>query len=159
MNITNRFGTRTRKILKFVLFAGIVCGLGEFSDPLSSIYLICTTLVVLATAFQNVSSNHSVSRYLFFANVIFIQLSTYSYLSSQSWWFSFFGTEFVISVFIGIVVILAVNLVAILIVGSVVYGNLERYSEEMDKRKMEVMDDPYGDKHAQKILKETNSDP
>lgn len=55
-------------------------------------------------------------------------------------------------------VCLIVYAVTYLVVGSIIYGNLGEFSREIEKRRVKKSRDPYGDRHAYRILNQDDSD-
>lgn len=41
-----------------------------------------------------------------------------------------------------------------LAIGAIIYGSLDEFSNILEKRKQEKISDPYGDKHAERILED-----
>lgn len=140
-------------ILRFFAYALIATVAVNFLENSYALaYYIVTLAVVSFTAYLIVSESRTVSLFVIGLNVLFVQLSTYQYLSSTEFWFSFYGTELVLSVVTGLVALIAVNFIMMMIMGSIVYGDLGTYSDAMERRKMDRHEDPYGDDHAQRIL-------
>jgi hypothetical protein len=142
-------------VVRFVIY--ILIGFLAFRYFESSnrlIYYGITFSVLIYTAYKVVSKNGKISLFIIGVNILFVQLSTYEYLSSTEFWFSFYGIQAVLSVFLGLFIAFLSNIVIILIIGSIVYGDLKTYADELEKRRRDEHEDPFGDDHAERILNE-----
>lgn len=81
-----------------------------------------------------------------------VALGLYTYLSSSGIWFDFYGTQVVLVLILSILVWILASAISDLIVGSIIFGDIGTYTDEMEKNRMKNHSDPYGDKHAQDIL-------
>lgn len=143
-------------ILRMALYAVIGTAAIRFLDGSTKIaYYFITMVVVFITAYLVVSERRNVSLFVIGTNILFVHLSTYQYLSSSEIWFSFYGVEILVSLLVGMLGLFFFNLIGVMIVGSTMYGDLKKYSEELEKRRLERHEDPFGDDHAQRILNES----
>lgn len=151
---TKRFlSSRFLRVVLYVIIATVAIRFLDSSTKIA--YYFMMMVVVFLTAYLVVSERRNVSLFILGTNILFVQLSTYQYLSSSELWFSFYGTEILVSLFLGMLGLFLFNLIGVMIVGSTIYGDLKTYSEELEKRRVENHEDPFGDEHAQQILNES----
>lgn len=144
--------SRIKTIVRYVAILAVTVSSFPVALYLPDTFLyVYALLLVLWRGYEVVSDNgHSgVSSLASFAGVA---LGLYTYLSSLDIWFNFYGTQVVLILILSILVWVLASAISDLIVGSIIFGDLGTYTNEMKKNRMESHSDPYGDKHAQDIL-------
>lgn len=155
MSTENKSGLKSDLpwLAAYVLIAATAINFLQTSYDLA--YHTVTFCIVAFTGYLIVSEERKTSLFVIALNVLFIQLSTYKYLTGTDFWFSFYGAELLLSVVAGLVVLMVANFIMMLVMGSAVYGDLGTYSDVLEKRRMDQHEDPYGDDHAQRILNDS----
>jgi hypothetical protein len=115
-------------------------------------YFGIALVMAIAVIYGMVEENSEFSKTSLVMYIWFVQLSTYIYMSSTSYWFEFYNLEILLSVVIGIFVLLVTQIIGMLVIGTSIYGGMEGFNNHMRKKRMERIGDEYGDKHAQKFL-------
>lgn len=90
----------------------------------------------------------------FVASVVGTMYAVTTYLAQSFFWFNFYGVEYILVFVVGSIVWLIGTMVSNLVIGSIVFGNLGSYLNYMKREHTDNHSDPFGDKHAQKILNE-----
>lgn len=153
MSKTNDTVALFGKVVRLVMFGILIYSSIALLNQLPYIaYAGAMVLILCVVGYKMVKETETVSFRLLVLNFLSVQLCTFILLSDLSLWSSFYGLEIVLSVFAGIIAWLVVDIIGVTILGSVLYGSLSRFSDELQKRNASKQPDPYGDKHAQRIL-------
>lgn len=144
----NGVNYRVARLSLYALITAMSVGLLQSSYEL--VYYAIAFCVVAFTGYLFVRDDKMIPQLVVGSNILFVQISTYKYLTDTD--FSFYGLELIFSIVVGILLLITVNFVMTIVMVPIIYGDFTTYSDVLEERKMSQNEDPYGDEHAQEIL-------
>lgn len=141
---------RVARLSLYALITAMSVGLLQSSYDL--VYYAIAFCVVGFTGYLFVRDDKMIPQLVVGSNILFVQISTYNYLTETDLSFSFYGLELIFSILVGILLLITVNFVMAIVMVPIMYGDFATYSDVLEERKMSQNEDPYGDEHAQEIL-------